>query len=73
VQIVAAYFAGSAAFGPVRAQLRTPPGPGDPLYAVWAPRLPAPSTSSLTSASVPVRPDPTRAHSRSQHFRFSER
>ena len=44
VQIVAAYFAGSAAFGPVRAQLRTPPGPGDPLYAVWAPRLPAPST-----------------------------
>ena len=45
VQIVAAYFAGSAAFGPVRAQLRTPPGPGDPLYAVWAPRLPAPSTA----------------------------
>ena len=44
VQIVAAYFAGSAAFGPVRAQLCTPPGPGDPLYAVWAPRLPAPST-----------------------------
>lgn len=44
VQIVAAYFSGSATFGPVRAQLRTPPGPGDPLYTVWAPRLPAPSS-----------------------------
>jgi SAM-dependent methyltransferase len=43
VQIVAEYFSGSAAFGPVRAELRTPPSPGDPLYAVWAPRQPTPS------------------------------
>ena len=43
VQIVAAYFAGSATFGPVRAELRTPPSPGDPLYAVWASRQPTPS------------------------------
>lgn len=38
LQIVNAYFAMSGAFGPVRGQLRTPPGPGDPLYAVWASR-----------------------------------
>jgi SAM-dependent methyltransferase len=38
VQIVNAYFALSGGFGPVRGGLRTPPGPGDPLYAVWASR-----------------------------------
>jgi SAM-dependent methyltransferase len=38
LQIVNAYFAMSGGFGPVRGQLRTPPGPGDPLYAVWASR-----------------------------------
>jgi SAM-dependent methyltransferase len=38
VQIVHAYFAMSGGFGPVQAQLRTPPGTGDPLYAVWASR-----------------------------------
>jgi SAM-dependent methyltransferase len=43
VQIVAEYFSGSGAFGPVRAELRTPPGTGDPLYAVWASRRPTPS------------------------------
>ena len=36
VRIVVAYFELSGAFGPITAQLRTPPGPGDPLYAVWA-------------------------------------
>ena len=36
VQVVDAYFALSGAFGPTNRQLRTPPGPGDPLYAVWA-------------------------------------
>lgn len=36
LQVVNAYFALSGAFGQVRWQLRTPPGPGDPLYAVWA-------------------------------------
>ena len=36
VQIVDAYFRLSGAFGPASAQLRTPPGPGDPLYGVWA-------------------------------------
>ena len=36
VRIVAAYFELSGVFGPVTAQLRTPPGPGDPVYAVWA-------------------------------------
>ena len=45
VQIVAAYFSESAAFGPVRAELRTPPGRGDPLYAVWAARRPSSSSS----------------------------
>jgi SAM-dependent methyltransferase len=43
VQIVAAYLSASAAFDPVRAELRTPPSPGDPLYAVWASRQPTPS------------------------------
>lgn len=38
LQIVNAYFALSGAFGEVRGQRRTPPGPGDPLYAVWATR-----------------------------------
>ncbi|MBC8093358.1 MAG: methyltransferase domain-containing protein [Pseudonocardia sp.] len=38
LQIVNAFFAVSGAFGEVRAQLRTPPGRGDPLYAVWAAR-----------------------------------
>jgi len=36
LQVVNAYFALSEGFGEVRGQLRTPPGPGDPLYAVWA-------------------------------------
>ncbi len=36
LQVVDAYFALSGGFGPVRGQLRTPPGPGNPLYAVWA-------------------------------------
>jgi SAM-dependent methyltransferase len=44
VQIVATYFSASSAFGPVRAELRTPPGLGDPLYAVWAARRSAPSS-----------------------------
>jgi len=39
-RIVAAYFELSGAFGPVAAELRTPPGPGDPLYAVWASAVP---------------------------------
>ncbi len=38
LQIVNAYFAMSGGFGPVRGRLRTPPGRGDPLYAVWASR-----------------------------------
>jgi SAM-dependent methyltransferase len=38
LQIINAYFALSGGFGPVRGQLRTPRGPGDPLYAVWASR-----------------------------------
>ena len=36
VQIVDAYFRLAGGFGPAQAQLRTPPGQGDPLYAVWA-------------------------------------
>lgn len=36
IRIVRAYFVLSGAFGEVRAQRRTPPGPGDPLHAVWA-------------------------------------
>jgi SAM-dependent methyltransferase len=36
LQVVNAYFALSGGFGQVRGQLRTPRGPGDPLYAVWA-------------------------------------
>lgn len=28
----------AAGFGEVRGRRRTPPGPGDPLYAVWATR-----------------------------------
>lgn len=43
--IVATYFAEAAAFGPVHAERRTPPSPGDPLYAVWAHRRPAPPSS----------------------------
>jgi SAM-dependent methyltransferase len=38
LQIVEAYFQLSSGFGPVRAELRTPPTSGDPLYAVWAAR-----------------------------------
>ena len=38
LQIVNAYFTMSGGFGPVRGLLRTSPGPGDPLYAVWANR-----------------------------------
>ena len=38
VQIVAAYFALTGAFGPAKGQLRTPRRGGDPLYAVWATR-----------------------------------
>jgi ubiquinone/menaquinone biosynthesis C-methylase UbiE len=38
LQVVNAYFVLSEGFGPVRGQLRTPPGPGDPLYAIWASR-----------------------------------
>ena len=45
LQIVNAYFVMSEGFGEVRGQLRTPPGPGDPLYAVWAA---VPSSSSAT-------------------------
>ena len=42
VQIVDAYFRLSGAFAPAAAERRTPPGRGDPLYAVWAatPRTP---------------------------------
>ena len=36
VQIVNAYFAVSGGFDGIRAQRRTAPGRGDPLYAVWA-------------------------------------
>lgn len=36
LQIVDAFFALSGGFGPARGQRRTPSGPGDPLYAVWA-------------------------------------
>ena len=36
VQVVDAYFRLSGGFGPARAELRTPPSSGDPLYAVWA-------------------------------------
>jgi SAM-dependent methyltransferase len=36
VQIVSRYFELSGAFEPARAELRTPDGHGDPLYAVWA-------------------------------------
>lgn len=38
VRIVGAYFAVSGGFGEVSGQLRTRPGPGDPLYGVWAAR-----------------------------------
>lgn len=41
LQIVNAFFALSGGFGEVRGGLRTPPGRGDPLYAVWAARSPA--------------------------------
>lgn len=36
VRIVAAYFTEAGGFGEVWGGLRTPPGPGDPLYAVWS-------------------------------------
>lgn len=36
VQIVDAYFRLAGGFGPARSELRTRPGSGDPLYAVWA-------------------------------------
>jgi SAM-dependent methyltransferase len=35
-RIVAGYFALTGRFEPATVQRRTPPGPGDPLYAVWA-------------------------------------
>ncbi|GAA3231669.1 class I SAM-dependent methyltransferase [Pseudonocardia petroleophila] len=38
LQIVNAFFVLSECFGEVRGGRRTPPGPGDPLYAVWAAR-----------------------------------
>lgn len=38
LQIVNAFFVLSEGFGEVRGGRRTPPGPGDPLYAVWAAR-----------------------------------
>lgn len=38
LQIVNAFFALSGGFGEVRGGRRTPPGRGDPLYAVWAAR-----------------------------------
>jgi SAM-dependent methyltransferase len=38
LQIVNAFFVLSEGFGEVRGGLRTPPGRGDPLYAVWAAR-----------------------------------
>ena len=38
LRIVHAYFVLSGVFGEVRGGRRTPPGPGDPLYAVWAAR-----------------------------------
>ncbi|MCY7342070.1 MAG: class I SAM-dependent methyltransferase [Pseudonocardia sp.] len=38
LQIVSAYFALAGGFGEVTGLRRTPPGPGDPLYAVWAAR-----------------------------------
>ncbi|WP_300007575.1 methyltransferase domain-containing protein [Pseudonocardia sp.] len=38
LQIVNAFFVVSGGFGQVRGGLRTPPGRGDPLYAVWATR-----------------------------------
>ena len=34
--IVERYFTRSGAFAPAESKLCTPPGPGDPLYAVWA-------------------------------------
>jgi SAM-dependent methyltransferase len=36
VAIVERYFARCGAFAPATARLCTPPGPGDPLYGVWA-------------------------------------
>ncbi len=42
LQIVNAFFALSEGFGQARGGLRTPPGRGDPLYAVWA-ATPAPA------------------------------
>lgn len=38
LEIVNAFFVVSEGFGEVRGQLRTPPGRGDPLYAVWSTR-----------------------------------
>jgi len=37
-RIVGMYFTLAGAFGDVHVARRTPPGPGDPLYAVWAAR-----------------------------------
>jgi SAM-dependent methyltransferase len=36
MEIVRKYFARAGGFGPARAELRTPTGRGNPLYAVWA-------------------------------------
>ena len=38
-RIVALYFELSGGFEPARQALATPPGPGDPLYVVWATRV----------------------------------
>jgi SAM-dependent methyltransferase len=41
IQLVAEYFRRSAGWDPPRADQRPTPWPGDPLFAVWAHRLPA--------------------------------
>ncbi len=37
-RIVSSYFELAGGFEPARVERRTPPGPGDPLFAVWASR-----------------------------------
>jgi len=39
VEIVSAYFRKAGGFGPPQVRRCTPPGAGDPLFAVWAPVL----------------------------------
>ena len=58
VQIVSAFFAGLAAFGPVRAQLRTPPSRRSAVRGVGTP--PSGAVHELTHECVgpgPARPD----------------